>query len=93
MTALGIGLTDRDVDKFYWTAPSTYGKPLDLLEVESELYKLESRFIRLTDVEPLPWAELEETEDQIKQLEVRRVSIWNKWQATIHDQRKEMVRQ
>ena len=42
-------------DRFSWPEPSFHGKPFDLLEVESKIDKLEARYIRLTDVEPLPW--------------------------------------
>jgi hypothetical protein len=81
-------MTSRDPDVFYWPKPSTHGKPLDLLEVENKIYKLEARYIRLTDVEPLPWAELEELDDEIKQLTKVRNRIRDKWQESI---RKESV--
>ncbi len=91
MTALGIEMSSRDADLFYWPDPSFHGKPLDLLEVESRIGKLEARYIRLSDVEPLPWAELEELDDEIKQLTKIKDRIWNNWQLSISNQRKEQV--
>ena len=77
-------------DRFSWLEPSFHGKPLDLLEVESKIDKLEARYIRLTDVEPLPWDELEELDDAIKQLMKIKDRIWDEWQESI---RKEQVTQ
>ena len=91
MTALGIDMSSRDADLFYWPKHSYHGKPLDLLEVEGKIDSLESRYIRLTDEEPLPWAELEELDDEIKQLTKVRNRIWDKWQESISNQRKEQV--
>jgi len=78
-------------DNFYWPKPSWHGKPLDLLEVENKIELLEARFIRLSDTWPLPYTELEEIEDEIKQLENMRTRIWNEWQKSISDMRKELV--
>ena len=91
MTALGIDMSSRDADLFYWPKHSFHGKPLDLLEVESRIDKLEAHYIRLTDVEPLPWAELEELDDEIKQLMKVRNRIWDKWQQSISEMRKEQI--
>ena len=91
MTALGIEFSSRDADLFYWPKHSFHGKPLELLEVESQIGKLESRYIRLTDMEPLPWAELEELDDEIKQLMKVKDRIWNNWQLSISNQRKEQA--
>ena len=91
MTALGIDMSSRDADLFYWPKHSFHGKPLDLLEVESKIDNLETRYIRLTDVEPLPWAELEELDDEIKQLMKVRNRIWDKWQQSISEMRKEQI--
>ena len=77
-------------DRFSWPEPSFHGKPLDLLEVESKIDRLEARYIRLTDVEPLPWDELEELDDEIKQLMKIKDRIWDEWQESI---RKESVTQ
>ena len=88
MTALGINMSTRDQDLFYWPAHSFHGKPLDLLEVEDKIDKLEARFIRLSDEWPLPYTELEEIEDEIKQLENMKTKIWNEWQKSISDLRK-----
>ena len=83
MTALGIDMSSRDADLFYWPKHSFHGKPLDLLEVESKIDNLEARYIRLTDEEPLPWDELEEIDDEIKQLMKIRDRIWDNWQEKI----------
>ena len=88
MTALGIDMSSRDADLFYWPDPPSYGKPLDLLDVESKIDKLEARFIRLSDTYPLPYIELEEIEDEIKQLENMKTKIRNEWQQSISDLRK-----
>ncbi len=52
MSALGIDMSSRDADLFYWPKHSFHGKPLDLLEVESKIDTPDARYIRLTDVEP-----------------------------------------
>jgi len=88
MSALGIDMSTRDPDLFYWPDPPSYGKPLDLLDVESKIDKLEARFIRLSDTYPLPYIELEEIEDEIKQLENMKTKIRNEWQQSISDLRK-----
>ena len=88
MTALGINMSTRDPDLFYWPAHSFHGKPLGLLEVESKIDELEARFIRRSDEWPLPYTALEEIEDEIKQLENMRTRIWNEWQKSISDMRK-----
>jgi len=36
---------------------------------------------------PLPYIELEEIEDEIKQLENMKAKIWNEWQQSISDLR------
>jgi len=79
MTALGINMSTRDPDLFYWSKPSWHGKPVELLEVESKIELLEARFIRLSDEWPLPYVDLEEIEDEIKQLEKVKTRIWNEW--------------
>lgn len=91
MSALGIDMSSRDADLFYWPKHSYHGKPLGLLEVENKIDTLEARYIRLTDVEPLPWGELEELDDEIKQLMKIKDRIWNKWQESISNQRKEQA--
>ena len=79
-------------DRFSWGRPSSHGKPADLLEVEGKIDMLEARYIRLTDIEPLPWDELEELDDEIKQLMKVRDRIWDAWQESIKMARKEKVR-
>ena len=78
-------------DKFYWPAHSFHGKPLDLLDAEDKIDKLEARFIRLSDTYPLPYVELEEIEDEIEQLEKVKARIWNAWQQSISELRKQTI--
>lgn len=80
MTALGINVTDRNPDLFYWPKPNWHGKPVEYAKVRGEIEILIARYIRLCDVEPLPWAELEELDDQIRQLEKVKTRLWNEWQ-------------
>lgn len=68
MTVL-IEMTSRDPDVFYRPKPSTHGMPTEYWKLASEIDALQARYIRLCDVEPLPVIELEEIDDQIKQLE------------------------
>ena len=91
MTALGINMSTRDPDLFCWPAHSFHGKPLDLLEVEDKIDELEARFIRRSDEWPLPYVELEEIEDEIEQLEKVRARIWNAWQQSISELRKQTI--
>ena len=78
-------------DRFSWPKPSFHGKPLDLLDVEDKIDKLEARFIRLSDTYPLPYVELEEIEDEIEQLEKVKARIWNAWQQSISELRKQTI--
>ena len=82
MTVLGIGVTDRDPDVFYWPKPNWHGKPAELLRVESKIDKLSARYIRMCDIEPLPVVELEELDDLIEHLEKIKTRLWNEWQHT-----------
>jgi hypothetical protein len=75
MTVL-IEMTSRDPDVFYWTKPGTHGMPVEYAKVRGEIEILIARYIRLCDVEPLPWAELEELDDQIKQLEKIKAKVY-----------------
>lgn len=68
MTVL-IEMTSRDPDVFYRPKPSTHGMPTEYWKLASEIDTLQARYIRLCDVEPLPVIELEEIDDQLKQLE------------------------
>jgi len=88
MNAILNHISTHMEDKFYWPEPSSHGKPLDLLDVEGKIELLEARFIRLSDEWPLPYTELEEIEDEIKQLENMKTRIWNEWQKSISDMRK-----
>ena len=78
-------------DNFYRPQPSFHGKPLDLLEVEDKIDKLEARYIRLSDEWPLPYIELEEIEDEIEQLKKVKTRIWNEWQQSISELRKQTI--
>ena len=88
MNAILNHISTHMEDKFYWPEPPIHGKPLDLLEVEDKIDKLEARFIRRSDEWPLPYTELEEIEDEIKQVENMKTKIWNEWQKSISDLRK-----
>lgn len=68
MTVL-IEMTSRDPDVFYRPKPSTHGMPTEYWKLASEIDTLQARYIRLCDVVPLPVIELEEIDDQLKQLE------------------------
>ena len=83
MTALGIEFSSRDPDLFYWPEPSSHGKPLDLLAIESRIDKLEDCYKIACDIEPLPWDLLEELDDEIRQLSKVRDRIWDEWQEKI----------
>ena len=78
-------------DNFYWPEPSSHGKPLDLLAIESRIDSLESRYIRLTDAYPIPWDTLDEIEDEIKAWQKIQKRLWNEWQHSISQLRKEQV--
>jgi hypothetical protein len=43
MTALGINVTDRDPDLFYWPKPSTHGMPTEYWKLASEIDTLQAR--------------------------------------------------
>ena len=75
MTVL-IEMTPRDQDLFYWPKPSTHGMPTEYWKLASEIDTLQARYIRLCDVEPLPVIELEEIDDQIKQLEKIKAKVY-----------------
>lgn len=85
MTALGIDMSSRDVDLFYWPKPSHHGKPDELLSVEGKIDMLWGRYLRLCDVEPLPVVELEELDDEIQHLEKIKTRLWNDWQCARHE--------
>jgi len=51
MTALGIDMSSRDADLFYWPAPSTHGKSPEYLAVSDKIEKLWARYLRLCDDE------------------------------------------
>ena len=91
MTALGIDMSSRDADLFYWPKHSFHGKPLDLLEVESRIDKLEARYIRLCDVEPLPQFKLDEIQDEINRLDKEKEYLYKRDQMAISNLRKEQV--
>ena len=90
MTVL-INLTSRDPDVFYRPKPNWHGKPAELLRVESKVDELWGRHLRLCDYVPLPKIELDEIEDEIKQLEKIKSRLWNDWQENLITE-KEQVR-
>jgi len=83
MTALGIEVSTRDTDRFYWPAPSTHGKSGEYLEVSNRIETLWARYIRLCDVEPMPMEQLAEIEDEIKRLEKEKVYLFKRDQHNI----------
>ncbi len=93
MSALGIEVSSREKDKFYWPKPSFHGKPADLLEVDSTIDKLEARYIKLCDCVPIPWDTLGEIEDEIKAWQKVQNRLYNEWQQSISNLRKELVTQ
>ena len=52
MTALGIEMSTRDADLFYWPAPSTRGKSPEYLAVSDKIEELWARFIRICEYAP-----------------------------------------
>ena len=81
MTALGINFSSRDIDRFYWSKPSTHGKPKQLLRVEGKIEDLWTRYLRQCDIVPLPNMELDNLLDEIDRLEKVRGILWNEWQC------------
>ena len=82
MTVL-IEMTSRDPDVFYWPKPSTHGKPEELTRIQNQIDRLSARYIRMCDVEPLPVVDLEELDDEIKQLVKVKTRMWNEWQDNL----------
>ena len=80
MTVL-IEMTSRDPDVFYWPKPGSNNKPSKLTYIESKIELGWARYIRLTDEVPLPVTELEELEDELKQLEKVKEKLWQEWQS------------
>jgi len=89
MNAILNHISTHMEDKFYWPEPSSHGKPLDLLAIESRIDKLEDCYKIACDIEPLPWDLLEELDDEIRQLTKVRDRIWDEWQEKIRNQQKE----
>jgi len=83
MNAILNHISTHMEDKFYWPEPSSHGKPLDLLAIESRIDKLEDCYKIACDIEPLPWDLLEELDDEIRQLTKVRDRIWDEWQEKI----------
>lgn len=84
MTVLGINVTDRDPDLFYWPKPNWHGKPAELLRVESKIEYLWECYGKKCDIIPLPNIELDELLDEIDHLEKIKTRLWNEWQNAIH---------
>lgn len=83
MTVLGINITDRDPDVFYWPKPNWHGKPEELVKITNKIDVLWSRYLRLCDVVPLPNTELDELDDEIQRLEKIKSRLWNEWQENL----------
>jgi len=82
MSALGIEITSREPDVFCWQTPSTYGKPDELLAVESEIDILWARQLRLSDLVPLDWDAINAIEEKLHQLDAERNRIYDEWQRS-----------
>lgn len=84
MTVLGIDVTDRDPDVFYWPKPNWHGKPAELLRVESKIEDLWGRYLKKCDKVSFPNIELDNLLDEIDRLEKVKEILWNEWQNAIH---------
>ena len=82
MTALGIDMSSRDADLFYWPAPSTHGKSTDYLAVSDKIEELWARYLRLCD---------DEIVDEINRLEKEKEYLYKRDQMAISNLRKEQV--
>lgn len=91
MTTVADHISTHMEDLFYWPKPSFHGKPADLLEVDSTIDKLEARYIKLCDCVPLPWDTLGEIEDEIKTWQKVQNRLYNEWQQSISNLRKEVL--
>ena len=83
MSALGIEMSSREADLFYWTAPSTHGKSPEYLAVSDKIEELWARYLRLCDVEPLPQFKLDEIQDEINRLEKEKEYLYKRDQMAI----------
>ena len=90
MTALGIDMSSRDADLFYWTAPSTHGKSPEYLAVSDKIEELWARYLRLCDVEPLPQFKLDEIQDEINRLEKEKEYLFKRDQMAISNMRRQL---
>jgi hypothetical protein len=82
MSALGIEMTSREPDVFQWQAPNTYGKPAELLAIESEIDKLWTRQLRLSDCVPLNWDEINAIDVKLHQLDAEHKRVYDEWQRS-----------
>ena len=89
MTALGIDMSSRDADLFYWPAPSTHGKSPEYLAVSDKIEELWARFIRICEY--APQEKLDEIQDEINRLEKEKEYLYNRDQMAISQMRKEQV--
>jgi len=90
MSALGIDMSSRDADLFYWTAPSTHGKSPEYLAVSDKIEELWARYLRLCDVEPLPQFKLDEIQDEIKRLDKEQEYLFKRDQMAISNMRRQL---
>ena len=74
MTALGIDMSSRDADLFYWPAPSTHGKSPEYLAVSDKIEELWVRYLRLCD---------DEIVDEINRLEKEKEYLYKRDQMAI----------
>ena len=74
MTALGIDMSSREADLFYWPAPSTHGKSPEYLAVSDKIEELWVRYLRLCD---------DEIVDEINRLEKQKEYLWKRDQQEL----------
>ena len=91
MTALGINMSTRDPDVFYYPDPSTHGKSPEYAVVSDKIETLWARYIRIC--ENAPQYKLDEIQDEINRLEKAKEYLFKRDQMAISNMRKEQVRQ
>ena len=89
MTALGIDMSSRDADLFYWPAPSTHGKSPEYLAVSDKIEELWARYIGICEF--TPQHQLDEIVDEINRLEKEKEYLYKRDQMAISNLRKEQV--
>lgn len=89
MTALGIEMSSREPDVFYYPAPSTHGKSPEYAVVSDRIETLWARYIGICEF--TPQYKLDEMIDEINRLEKEKEYLYKRDQMAISNMRKEMV--